>query len=480
MNEVYESLFLFSSEAIVLLGSLLLLMFGAFTAKPKMFNFLALTFLVLALAVNYNLPSNKFYAFNNMLVINHFTKFCKMLVIIAMILVLLSTYKESFTYELTILAMLSTAGMLVLISASDLMVLYLGLELMSLPFYIMAAIDRSNSKSSEAGMKYFILGAVSSGLFLLGASLVYGFTGATSFGGIYDYYLNVSADLESTVMPIGFLIGLVFILVAMSFKIAAVPFHMWSPDVYQGSPTIITVLFASAPKVAGFAILSRLLLDPFAELYVQWQHILMFMAIASMIVGSLGAIMQVNFKRLLAYSSIGHVGFALCGLLTAEHEGLQGVLIYLAIYISMTIGSFGILMLLRKDGKQIENLEDFAGLSKSHPGVAFALTVLMISMAGVPPLAGFLAKFYILIPLIKSEMYITSIIFVVSSVIAAFYYLKVVKIVYFENEVKKLHMVENYSLQMVVTACTLFNLVLIIFPSSLVNIAELASIVLFS
>jgi NADH-quinone oxidoreductase subunit N len=478
MFNVTESLYLFLPEIVIVLGAMSSLMIGAF-GSTRLANICAILILGCASLIVLYSPASDIRAFGNMMHLNAFVKYGKVLVTFASTIVLLLMFSEKRQFELPVLIMLSTAGMMFMISSSSLLTLYISFELMSLPSYIIASFDRNRSKSTEAGMKYFILGSISSGLFLLGTSFVYGFTGSIAFDGIYDYYVSLSSDAESTAMPIGFLVGLIFIIVALAFKISAVPFHMWTPDVYQGAPTIVTTFFASAPKVAGFIILIRLLLDPFAELYVQWQQVLMVIAVASMFVGSLGAIMQHNFKRLLAYSSIGHVGFMLAGVVTAENEGVQGVLIYLAIYLSMTIAAFACILMLKKEGKLIEDIHDLAGLAKSCPNTALALTILMLSMAGVPPLAGFFGKFYILIPLIKTEMYALAITFVIASVIAAFYYLKIVKIIYFDAESKKAELVPAFFIKATVVLGTLFNVIYIFIPTPLINAAELASFVLF-
>ncbi|MDF3048087.1 MAG: nuoN [Candidatus Midichloriaceae bacterium] len=473
-----ESLSLFLPEVIMVLGAISVLMLGAFDWNRFAPIFaIAITITVAFFTIKASQVDAK--AFSGMMQLNAFVGYGKMLIVLASAFVLLLTLHEKRKFELPVLIMLSTAGMMFLVSANSLLTLYISLELMSLPSYIMAAFDRDRSKSTEAGMKYFILGSIASGLFLLGTTFVYGFTGAVGFDGIYDYYVTISSDAESTAMPIGFLIGLVFIIVAISFKISAAPFHMWTPDVYQGAPTIITTFFASAPKVAGFIILIKLLLDPFSELYVQWQQIALAISIASMFVGALGAIMQNNFKRLLAYSSIGHVGFMLAGVVTAENEGVQGVLVYLAIYLTMTLATFACLLLLKKDGKLIEDIYDLAGLAKSHPSVALGLAALMLSMAGIPPLAGFFAKFYVLIPLIKTEMYSLAVTFVIASVISAFYYLKIIKIAYFDVQNKKLELTASPIIKSTMFLGVAFNVLYILAPAWLITAAEAASLVLF-
>ncbi|MCL4142705.1 UNVERIFIED_CONTAM: hypothetical protein GTU68_059473, partial [Idotea baltica] len=335
------------------------------------------------------MPNENMILFDGLYIKNSFSEFAKILIMFSTMFILMmmtpiETEDKHFQFEHVIMVMLSLAGMMILVSSHSLLTLYMGLELMSLPLYILAASNRNNHHSTEAGMKYFILGALASGLYLFGASLIYGFTGEIRFDKIVAFF------------NAGFLVGMVFLIVAFCFKISAVPFHMWTPDVYEGSPTVVTAFLASAPKVAGMALLTWMLYAPFADLVDQWQQIIYFVAVASMFVGSLGAIKQTNFKRLLAYSSIGHVGFMLVSLVAGDVDGIRGVVLYLIIYLSMTIGMFAILLMLNRGKRKYEKLVDFAGLSTTHPKTAFAVAVLMLSMAGIPPLAGFFAKLYVL------------------------------------------------------------------------------------
>ena len=310
--------------------------------------------------------------------------------------------------------MLSTVGMMVLISAADLIMLYLGLELMTLALYVVAASDRDNAKSTEAGLKYFVLGALSSGMLLYGASLIYGFTGTVSFAGI------AAAAKEGS---IGLVFGLVFLLAGLCFKVSAVPFHMWTPDVYEGAPTPVTAFFASAPKVAALAVFTRVALTAFPGIMPQWQQIVVFVSIASMALGAFAAIGQKNIKRLMAYSSIGHMGFALVGLAAGTAEGAQGVLIYVAIYVAMTLGTFAVILTMKRNGQHVENISDFAGLSRTNPLLAFFFAMLLFSLAGVPPLAGFFAKCYVFVAAIKAGLFTLAVIGVLASVVGAYYYL---------------------------------------------------------
>lgn len=487
MTNISHSLFTILPELVILAGAMIAMIIGAFTRKNKAKNSLIISLFSVILSLYFVSVSESYIfettGFNHFLIHNSITSYSKILVLAAafMILMMFSSLidKEKFAYfELPVLILFSVLGMMLLISSNSLMSVYMGLELMSLPLYILAASDRFNGISSEAGLKYFILGSLASGLFLLGTSFIYTFTGFLNFNEIYSYF-NEVANNESVVMPVGFLIGMVLILIAFAFKVSAVPFHMWAPDVYEGSPTLITAFFATAPKVAGFIILIRVLFDPFIDLYDQWAQIVAFIAIASMFVGSLGAIMQQNFKRLLAYSSIGHVGFMLVGLLAAEPKSVEAVLVYLSIYITMTIAAFGIMMIIQKDEKSLQNISDFAGLSESHPVVATSLTILMLSMAGIPPLAGFFIKFYILIPVIEAGMYLVSVLFVISSVIAAYYYIKVIKIMYFDNRAKRVTVLNMWAVKLVIGICVLINIIYVFIPASLFNTASMVSQVLF-
>ncbi len=289
-------------------------------------------------------------------------------------------------FEYPVLMLLAATGMGMLVSATDLIALYLGLELMSLSLYVIAAIDRDSAKSTEAGLKYFVLGALSSGMLLYGASLIYGSTGSITFAGI------AQAAAQG---GLGLTFGLVFLLAGLCFKVSAVPFHMWTPDVYEGAPTPVTAFFAAAPKVAAMAVFVRATMTAFPTVTIQWQQILVFVSIASMALGSFAAIGQTNIKRLLAYSSIGHMGFALVGLAAGTAEGVQGVLVYVAIYVAMTLGTFACVLSMKRPGGMVENISDLAGLARTSPMMAFFFALLLFSLAGIPPLAGFFAKFYV-------------------------------------------------------------------------------------
>jgi NADH-quinone oxidoreductase subunit N len=372
-------------------------------------------------------------------------------------------------FEYGILVVTASAGMMTIISANDLILLYLGVELMSLSLYVVAAIDRDNLRSSEAGLKYFVLGALSSGMLLYGASLIYGFTGTVSFAGI-----AAAAKTPS----IGLVFGLVFLFAGLAFKISAVPFHMWTPDVYEGAPTPVTAFFAAAPKVAAVALFVRVAIDAFPTAVPQWQQIVIFLAIASMVLGAFAAIGQSNIKRLMAYSSIGHVGYALVGLAAGTVAGVQGVLVYMTIYMAMTLGAFACILAMRRKGKAVEELEELAGLARSQPMVAFLLAALLFSLAGVPPLAGFFAKFYVFLAAIEAKLYALAVFGVLASVVGAYYYLRIVKIMYMDEPAEKFEPMA-LRLRLVLGVTGIFVILFWLHPAPLVAAAESAARSLF-
>jgi NADH-quinone oxidoreductase subunit N len=345
-------------------------------------------------------------------------------------------------------------------SANDMLSLYVGLELQSLALYVLAAFNRDNAKSSESGLKYFVLGALSSGILLFGISLVYGITGATNFDTIA---VALKAGATSPVMLVGF----VFILAGLAFKISAAPFHMWVPDVYEGAPTSVTAFFAAVPKVAAFALLLRVLFTAFEPITVSWQPIIMILAVFSMIIGSFAALRQTNIKRLMAYSSIGHVGYALVGVAAGTQAGIQGVLVYLSIYFIMTLGVFAIILSMRQEGGQLENISDLAGVGKTQPVVALSLAILMFSMAGVPPLAGFFGKFYVFMAAVQQGLYPLAVVGVMLSAVSAYYYLRIIKIAYFDEPTVNMDPLENNTMRAVL-AVTIGYLVVFAFTPSAV------------
>ena len=410
--------------------------------------------------------------FSNSFVTNSFTNFFKILILIGTLFVMFITQdfiKEMKInyFEYPLLLLFSVLGMFFMISSNDLMSFYLGLELQSLALYILASIDRDNLKSNESGIKYFVLSALSSGLLLYGCSLLYGFTGSTNFEEI-----NLQMQLENT----GAVFAMVFILVGLAFKVSAVPFHMWTPDVYQGSPTSVTSFFAVVPKVAGIAILIRFVQIPFEQLMDQWKNILVFMALASMILGAVAAIGQTNIKRLIAYSSIGHIGYALAGIATGTITGYNSSIAYISIYVIMNLGVFGCIFLMKKDGKYCEDIKDLAGISKQNPLLAISFLIIMFSLAGIPPLAGFFAKLYIFISVIESGMYTLAIVGLLSTVISAFYYLRIIKIIYFDEIKNPFDKIKNFGVTSTVFLSCSILVLFFLYPSILNNIVNILSI----
>jgi NADH-quinone oxidoreductase subunit N len=468
-------------EIVLALGAMLLLMVGVFRGERaiKGIEGAAILLLILTGLIVVFLPAGQLVTFGGSFVVDGFARFLKLLALTgsAVAILMSSNYlavEKRQKFEYPILILLATTGMMMLISAADLIALYLGLELMSLALYVVAAIDRDTVRSTEAGLKYFVLGALSSGMLLYGASLVYGFTGTVTFAGI--------AKAASAIGPghgdLGLLFGLVFLFAGFCFKVSAVPFHMWTPDVYEGAPTPITAFFAAAPKVAGIAMFVRTTIVAFPAILTQWQQIVVFVAIASMALGAFAAIGQRNIKRLMAYSSIGHMGFALIGLAAGTQEGVQGVLVYMAIYVAMTLGTFACILSMRRDGKLVEDIAGLAGLARTQPTMAFFFAMLLFSLAGIPPLAGFFAKFYVFLAAIKAGLFALAVIGVVTSVVGAYYYLAIVKIMYFEEPAKPFEPMPH-ELRAVLAVTGLFNLLFFVYPSPLVEAANVAAKSLF-
>ena len=374
-------------------------------------------------------------------------------------------------FEYPVLLLFAATGMLMMVSANDLITLYVGLELQSLALYVVAAFKRDSARSSEAGLKYFVLGALSSGMLLYGASLVYGFTGSTEFA-------QIALAVQPSGANLGLIFGLVFLMAGFAFKISAVPFHMWTPDVYEGAPTPVTAFFAAAPKIAAMALTVRVLISAFPALTTEWQQIVVFLAIASMGLGSFAAIGQRNIKRLIAYSSIGHMGYALVGLASGTVAGVQGVIIYLAIYLVMTLGMFACVLAMRRDGKMVENIDQLSGLSRTSPRMALVLAILLFSLAGIPPLAGFFAKFYVFLAAIESGLYALAVVGVLLSVVGAFYYLRIVKIMYFDEPAEPFEAMPA-SLAIIAGVSGALTLFYVVYPAPLVEAAGVAAKALF-
>src|ERR1700682_2322021 len=457
-------------------GAMVLLMLGAYRGQQAtgLVTGLAVCLLVFAGVLELLLPAGKLTTFSGSFIVDDFARFLKILALIGSVATLVLSAEfladpSRRIFEYSILVLLSTLGMMVLISAGDLIMLYLGLELMSLALYVVGASNRDNAKSTEAGLKYFVLGALSSGMLLYGASLVYGFTGTVSFAGIAHSAAEGGA---------GLIFGLVFLFAGFCFKVSAVPFHMWTPDVYEGAPTPVTAFFASAPKVAGIAMFVRTTIVAFPGIVPQWQQIVVFVAIASMALGAFAAIGQRNIKRLMAYSSIGHMGFALIGLAAGTAEGVQGVLVYMAIYLTMTLGVFAVILSMRRSTGMVETIDQLSGLARTNPTTAFFMAMLLFSMAGIPPLAGFFAKFYVFLAAIKAGLYILAVIGVLASVVGAYYYLLIIKIMYFDDAVEGFYPTP-VELKVVLAVCGLFNVLFFLYPGPLVGAASAAARSLF-
>ncbi|MDB5646059.1 NADH-quinone oxidoreductase subunit NuoN [Methylobacterium sp.] len=464
-------------ELILSLGVLVLILYGAFRGERSAegVNVGALILLVVALFAVMSQPGTKVTTLNGSFIVDNFSKVMKALILIgsaATILLSRDYFQRARIdrFEFPILLVLCTIGMLVMASANDLISLYLGLELQSLAAYVIAAFHRDNLKSTEAGLKYFVLGALSSGMLLYGASLVYGFTGTVSFPGIV-------AALDGTA-GFGIVLGIVFVAAGVAFKMSAVPFHMWTPDVYEGSPTPVTAFFASAPKMAAVAMTVRLFIGAFPDVTAVWQQIIVFVSIASMALGSFAAIGQRSLKRLMAYSSIGNIGYALVGLAAGSQEGVRGVVIYMIIYLAMTLGAFAVLLSLRRGGEMFETVDDLSGLSRTHPVLAFCLAAMMFSLAGIPPLAGFFAKFYVFAAAIKADLVALAVIGVVTSVVGAFYYLRLVKVMYFDEPVAAYEPMPP-GLRIVLALASVVVMLFWIVPAPLVGAAGAAAKSLF-
>lgn len=468
-------------EIFLAVAGMVLLMIGVFKPRResmRLISSLTLVSLVVALVfIVAVVGNNSVTAFNGMYATDGFAVFMKVLILggsfFAVIMSAEYMKNEGIArFEFPILIVFATVGMMMMVSANNLMALYLGLELQSLSLYVIAAFHRDSLRSSEAGLKYFVLGALSSAMLLYGMSIVYGFTGTLSFDG-----LAAAFDEGASA---GVIIGLVFMIAGMAFKVSAVPFHMWTPDVYEGAPTPVTAFFSVAPKVAGFALFLRVMLEPFGALVAEWQTIIAFMSIASMALGSLAAIAQRNIKRLMAYSSIGHVGFALVGLAAGSEIGVRGVLIYLAIYVVMNIGTFAVILSMRRHGNMVETIDDLAGLSKSNPKMAAAMAAFMLSLAGIPPLAGFFGKLYVFMAAIESGLYTLAILGVLASVISAFYYLRIVKIMYFDETAEPFDRPAGMSLRVIMWGAAALVTFFVVYPAPLINSAGAAAAALFA
>ena len=456
--EIFLSLSIFS-----------ILMIGVFVKRSfnLIFNLTSLI-IIITISIIFTNPNDKENIFLDSFTRDSFSNYFKILILLSSLFVLNSSKKfiidnKLDKFEYPIIVLLSILGMFFMVSANDLILFYLGLELQSLSLYILASIDRDNLRSTESGIKYFVLSALSSGLLLYGCSLLYGFTGSTNFE-----LISSQLNKENT----GAVFAMVFILVGLAFKVSAVPFHMWTPDVYEGAPTSITSYFAVVPKVAGLALLIKFMFVPFSNILLEWQTIIIFISIASMILGAVAAMVQSNFKRLLAYSSIGHIGYALAGVATGAISGYQSAIVYISIYVIMNIGAFSCLYLLKKDGQYKENISDLSGISKKHPLLAISLLIILFSLAGIPPLGGFFAKFYVFVAVLEKEMYALAIIGLLTTVLSAFYYLKIIKTIYFDDSLITFEQNKNRTAQISVFASCTILITFFLYPSFLNNLVN--------
>ena len=463
-------------EIFISLSIMFLLILGVFKKNSsKIIQNVSLLILLITAVITFNetLSVKQITLFNESVIIDYLSSFMKIVTLLAAFIVLLisSNYLRTFKIfkiEYPILILSSVLGMMIMISSNDLIVFYMGLELQSLALYVLATFDRDKLKSSEAGLKYFVLSALSSGLLLYGCSLIYGFTGSTNF--------NVIANQFNT-NEYAITFGIVFVLVGLAFKISAVPFHMWAPDVYEGSPTSVTLFFTIVPKIAALTVFIRFLFVPFLDLIEQWQMILVFLSIASMLFGAIAAIGQKNLKRLIAYSSISHVGYALAGLATGSNDGIQSSVIYITIYIIMNLGFFSCLLMMKRNNVYYEHIDDLSGLSKNHPMLSLSLLIILFSLAGIPPLAGFFAKFYIFKSVIEQSMYFLAIVGLLATVVAAFYYLRIIKVMYFDKEKESYDKDHSLWLKFSLIFSTLIILLYFIFPSQLVDAVSKINII---
>ncbi len=457
-------------EIFISVSIMLFLLVGVFkkNSASLIYNLSNISLIIL-LALIINLSSlDKIYLFNESYLIDNLSNYMKIILVGSGIFVMLTGSKYIQVINLNkieypILILSSILGMMIMISSNDLIVFYMGLELQSLALYVLASFNRDNLLSTESGLKYFVLSALSSGLLLYGCSLTYGFSESTNFDQIL---------INSTDFNYGTTFGIVFILVGLAFKISAVPFHMWAPDVYQGSPTSVTLFFAILPKIAALSVFIKFLYTPFANMNDQWQTIIVFISIASMIFGAVAAIGQKNLKRLIAYSSISHMGYALAGLATVSNQGIQSSITYISIYLVMNLAFFSCLFMLKRNEKYYENIEDLSGLSKKHPILSFSLLIVLFSLAGIPPLAGFFAKFYVFLAVIEQSMYFLAIVGLLATVVAAFYYLRIIKIIYFDPEKEEYETSHNLGLKITLAISTIFILAYFIYPSGITEIVS--------
>lgn len=465
-------------EMFLALAGMALLMVGVFRKTDPSRGVTLLALLAFGIAALLAMTTNSVdtITFNGLFVVNAFTGFAKLLILLgaglAMLLALPWAKNEGIArYEMPVVMLFAVLGMMMMVSANDLLSLYVGLELQSLALYVLAAFHRGNLNATEAGVKYFVLGALASGLLLYGSSLVYGFAGTTSFAGLAEALTGAQDN-------VGVIVGVVFVICGLAFKISAVPFHMWTPDVYEGSPTPVTAFFSVAPKIAALCLFIRVLVGPFDDLLMQWRQVLTVICVASMLWGAVAAIAQTNIKRLMAYSSIGHVGYALIGLVSGTQEGARGMIYYMLIYLFMNVGTFAVILAMRVKERYVENINDLSGLSKTNPAIALALTILMFSMAGIPPLAGFFGKYFVFVAAVNAGLIPLAIIGVLSSVVGAFYYLRLIKVMYFD-EAGEAFDKPDFSTGLIMGVCAFAVVVFILVPEPMLAGADNAAAALF-
>ena len=462
-------------ELILAIGAMALLLFGAIRGEKgiHLVSILAIILLV-ASAWFVGMPlTGQPRAFGGAFVVDDFARFAKLLILLgsALTLMMAQDFLKSQgldKFEFPVLVLLATTGMMLMVSASNFIALYMGLELQSLALYVLAAFHRDSLRSTEAGLKYFVLGALSSGMMLYGISFIYGFTGSTDFA-------TVAHVVATSGAGVGLIFGIVFLISGLAFKVSAVPFHMWTPDVYEGAPTPITAFFSMSPKVAAMILFLRALLGPFPTAIHQWQQIVVFISVLSMALGAFAAIGQTNIKRLMAYSSISHMGFALLGLAAGTIQGVQGVLLYMLIYVITNAGVFVCILQMRRDEQQVETIADLAGLARTQPKLAFAFAALMFSLAGIPPLAGFFAKFYVFLAAIQAGLYIPAVLGVLASVVGAYYYLRIVKLIYFDEPVPAFEGELGGTLGTILVGSGLFSVLFVVGAEPLVAAAASAA-----
>jgi len=469
-----KDLLVLAPELVLAIGAMAGLMFGAFAGDKRTASlswFMAALMVVAGAIVTLAPPAT---AFGGAFVVDGFSRFANVLILgsSALCIVMAQNFFEAekqVRFEMPILIALSTLGMMLMVSASSFIALYMGMELQSLALYVLAAFSRDSVRSTEAGLKYFVLGALSSGMMLYGISLIYGFTGTTEFAG-------VAAIVKASGVNIGLIFGLVFLIAGLAFKISAVPFHMWAPDVYEGAPTPITAFFTTAAKVAAFALTIRAVMIPFPDALHQWRQIIVVVSVLSMWLGAIAAIGQNNIKRLMAYSSIGHMGYALLGLAAGTELGVQSMLVYLAFYAITNIGTFVCIQAMRRDGVAVENISDLAGLARTRPGFAFALAVLMLSLAGLPPLAGIFAKIYVFLAAMKAGLTIPALLGVLASCVGAYYYLRIAKVMYFDEPARPFDKgLGGRGMGTILAAATAFTVLLVVVPWVLADPAAAAA-----